>query len=1270
MRVPDNAFGDSNRAFDYCLIDSPRTIRIRALVSLSLFLITLGASILSLPSSATAETRNKRVLVFSAYDLNRPALIPFIQSLRATIVTNSKSHVEFSYELQDENGSSAGKHDDALVSYLTKKYEGETFDLVIALGAPAVRLLQRHESELFTNTPVIFYLHDETEETAQALWPRMTGLWATVDVDNTAELALNLHPDTQNIVVISGSSDEDRFIKQRAQASLKQLESKLQITNLSDVTMSELQARVASLPPHSIIIYLSFFMDRLGNRYATPEALSMMAPSATAPIYGISDTYMGRGIVGGSLIDFDGLGRLTGQLGLRILEGEQISNIRPQTLANVPIFDWRQVKRWQIDERRLPPGAVIRFRTPTFWEQYKWYATAAIAALLLEAILIVWLLVTQHQRKQGEIERRKLSEVAAKGQNRLEEIVSNIPGVVWETVIDPKTNQRQSAYISDYIRTMAGYTPEEWLAAPLGLGTPEEDRERVARDAEAVMATGKGRLSQCRWRTKDGRIIWTESYLSPMVDGSNTVIGLRGITIDVTQRKLTEETLRQTQEKEHAILEAIPDLMFLQSRDGVYLDYHCNNRNSFPFSPGQFIGKSMREVLPRELSDKIADCFQRVIDGGEAQLVEWDLSQNGNRRWFEACIVNSGVNILSVIRDITARRLAEAALKESELNYRSMFNAANDAIFVHELATGAIVDVNERMCEMYGCTVEQARHLTVGDFSSNVTPYTEQEAGELVQKAASGAPQVFEWHAKKLTGELFWVEVSLRPVSISGDACVIAIVRDITERMMAQQALAESEQRFRNLADTAPVMIWISDDQKSCTYLNQQWLDFTGHSMEEQLGCGWIKGIHPDDVDECLKAHEQAFDTREPFRVEYRLRRADGIYRWVFTNGTPRFSAAGEFLGYIGSCVDITDRKESEEALVSAHEELVVAHKEVSRLKNQLAEENIYLQEEIKLQQNFGEIVGASDALKYVLFKIEQVAPTDSTVLITGETGTGKELVARAIHSASLRRERPMVKVSCAALSASLIESELFGHEKGAFTGAIARKIGRFELADGATIFLDEIGELPLESQVKLLRVLQEGEFERLGSAKTVKVDVRIIAATNRNLEEQVNNGSFREDLYYRLNVFPITVPPLRQRREDIPTLVEHFTKINARKIGREITSIAPATMNALSDYSWPGNVRELQNVIERAVINSHQPVLRIHEQFRTPHSDDAASERTRSLEDVERDYIVRVLEDRRWRIEGHQGAAQVLGLNPSTLRTRMAKLGIVKSSQRSAGSN
>ncbi|MBP1600495.1 MAG: transcriptional regulator containing sigma 54 interaction domain [Acidobacteria bacterium] len=331
---------------------------------------------------------------------------------------------------------------------------------------------------------------------------------------------------------------------------------------------------------------------------------------------------------------------------------------------------------------------------------------------------------------------------------------------------------------------------------------------------------------------------------------------------------------------------------------------------------------------------------------------------------------------------------------------------------------------------------------------------------------------------------------------------------------------------------------------------------------------------------------------------------------------------------------------------------------EIETLKHQLEKENLYLREEIKTVQGFEKIVGSSDALKYVLFRVKQVAATDATVLILGETGTGKGLVAHTIHELSARRHRPMITVNCAALPGNLIESELFGREKGAFTGADARQVGRFEVADGGTIFLDEIGELPLELQSKLLRVLEEGEFERLGSPRTIKVDTRVIASTNRDLAAEVKDRRFREDLYYRLNVFPVSIPPLRTRTEDIPPLVRHFVGNHARKLGRSYESIPKSMMAALQEHAWPGNVRELDHVIERAVIISPGPVLRLADSLEraTARPGEGAP---KALSEIERDHILKVLERAGWKIEGDGGAASILGLHPNTLRSRIKKLQI-----------
>jgi formate hydrogenlyase transcriptional activator len=357
------------------------------------------------------------------------------------------------------------------------------------------------------------------------------------------------------------------------------------------------------------------------------------------------------------------------------------------------------------------------------------------------------------------------------------------------------------------------------------------------------------------------------------------------------------------------------------------------------------------------------------------------------------------------------------------------------------------------------------------------------------------------------------------------------------------------------------------------------------------------------------------------------------------------------------------------------------SYEEIAALKARLEKENVYLQEEIRTVHNFEEIVGNSPALLELLQRVNQVAPTDSSVLIYGETGTGKELIARAIHNRSTRKDRPLVKVNCSAISAGLVESELFGHVKGAFTGAVERRIGRFELADGGTIFLDEVGELPLETQVKLLRVLQEREFEPVGSNRSVRVDVRIIAATNRNLQESISAGSFRSDLYYRLNVFPLEVPPLRERCSDIPQLAMFFLSRYSRNLGKRMEGISAGTTERLICYSWPGNIRELQNVIERGLILSHGPILELETDLISVSASEALREAARevaaaaqptgpssslqTLEEVERAHISAVLQQTRGVIEGANGAAKTLGMHPNTLRHRMEKLGIKRSAHR-----
>jgi PAS domain S-box-containing protein len=469
-------------------------------------------------------------------------------------------------------------------------------------------------------------------------------------------------------------------------------------------------------------------------------------------------------------------------------------------------------------------------------------------------------------------------------------------------------------------------------------------------------------------------------------------------------------------------------------------------------------------------------------------------------------------------------------------------------------------------------------------------------------------------------------------------------------RKRADAALQASERHFRTLADSVPAMIWVSGPDRRCTWFNHRWLEFVGRSLDQEAGAEWAARAHPDDRDACLHMFSTSHDTRQPFSAEYRVRRHDGEWRWILDTGTLKYGADGAFAGFIGSCIDITDQKRSVQ--------------ELEHLRNQLQAENVYLKREAKDRLGTGVMVGQSQAIRRVLAEIEQVAATDSTVLLLGETGTGKELFATQIHELSARHGRAIVRVNCSAIPATLIESELFGREKGAFTGALARQIGRFELADHSTIFLDEIGDLPAEVQVKLLRVLEERTIERLGSPKPIHVDTRIIAATHRNLEQRVAAGTFREDLFYRLNVFPIHVPPLRERVEDIPLLIWRFVEEFSKTFGKRIDAIPRENMAALQHYSWPGNIRELRNIIERAMIVARGTELTVA----LPTQTAAAQKRSVRLTDVEKEHIRGVLESSNWRIRGAGGAAERLGLRPTTLETRMAKLGLTRPASRSVG--
>ncbi len=579
-----------------------------------------------------------------------------------------------------------------------------------------------------------------------------------------------------------------------------------------------------------------------------------------------------------------------------------------------------------------------------------------------------------------------------------------------------------------------------------------------------------------------------------------------------------------------------------------------------------------------------------------------------------------------------------------EESYHTVLEALPAAVMA--IRNDTFVFVNEHGARMFGFS--NPRQMIGISTLEMIAPESRELVKHRIERLEKGKDNpLAELEIIRKDGTRITIEASSVALPIEGKITAAVIAQDVTELKMTSLKLRESEERFRAFMDHYPANIYIKNRKLEHVYGNKTVLGHMGRLMDTFVGTR-SRDFFPADVAETKEELDRAVLDKGAVQVHEHCRvMENGSSRWFRDIKFPiRFENGDAELG--GISVDITDIKASEAKLKAALDE-------ISSLKDRLERENIYLREEIAAYSRHDEIVGESSEIKMVLDQAEKVAGQPTCVLILGETGTGKELLARAIHQMSPRHSRQMITVNCAALPSNLIESELFGREKGAFTGALTKQMGRFEAADGSSIFLDEIGDLSVGLQAKLLRVLQDGQFERLGSPETIHVDVRVLTATNHDLKALVQEGRFRKDLYYRLNVFPIEIPPLRDRREDIPLLVWAFVKEFEERMGKTIRRVPQKSMDLLKSYSWPGNVRELRNVIERAMILSTGPYLDIPA-FET--EVDAGVEDL-SLEEVQRKHIVNVLQKTGWRIRGEQGAAALLEVKPTTLEARIKKLGI-----------
>jgi PAS domain S-box-containing protein len=573
---------------------------------------------------------------------------------------------------------------------------------------------------------------------------------------------------------------------------------------------------------------------------------------------------------------------------------------------------------------------------------------------------------------------------------------------------------------------------------------------------------------------------------------------------------------------------------------------------------------------------------------------------------------------------------------------------------------GDVEHVNGQVLEYFGRTLDELKRWGTSDA---VHPGDLPRVLAAWQHAVeTGQPYEFEHRIRRSDGEYRWFQSRGLPLR-NADGQIVRwynLLTDIHARKDIEEKLRRSEVDLLEAQRLSHAGSWRHDLASGSFTVSPEVLRIRGVQSADPLTTidRMYSGIHPEDRSRVKEAYEAAQQRKGEFDAEYRIVLDDGTVKHLHTIGHPVLNESGDIVEYIGTGMDVTEQRQAQAALERAFDE-------IKRLKDRLQDENLALREEIDQASMFEEIVGASAALKGVLSHVSKVAPTDSTVLISGETGTGKELIARAIHRHSRRADRAFVSLNCAATPPSLIASELFGHEKGAFTGAVQQRRGRFELAHSGTIFLDEIGEIPIDTQIALLRVLQEREIERVGGSRAIPVDVRVIAATNRDLSTAIAAGTFRSDLFYRLNVFPIHVPPLRKRPEDIPILVEYFVKRFAEKMAKRIRQIEKRTLQLCQRYQWPGNIRELQNIVERSVILCSGDTFSIDEAWLTSHGPiraDGLDPLPQTLQDQEKDMIESALAKSRGKVAGPRGAAATLGIPPSTLESKIKQLGIDKS--------
>nr|WP_255444155.1 sigma 54-interacting transcriptional regulator [Robiginitalea sp. SC105] len=812
----------------------------------------------------------------------------------------------------------------------------------------------------------------------------------------------------------------------------------------------------------------------------------------------------------------------------------------------------------------------------------------------------------------------------------------------------------------------------------------------------------------------------TLATLIPLCGSDGLCTHLAGMLNDLPTEKRAGELLIQNEKYLENILNHIGDPIFVKDENSRLLLVNDAFCSLFGLARSRVLGKTLAEDVSPEERESFLKIDRAVISSGVENVNEETLTVRGSETKIistkKTRFVDDRGNkfLIGIIRDITQRKKAELDLKLAKEFTDKLVMSMQEGLIILNLE-GRITMVNQSACEMLGYTREEILEMDMP------YPMAKPEDFEKIlttkEDVAGGKAQPHTMEFTRKNGNKFQATFLAGNIKDNNGAviAVFGTLKDISEEVRTQEMLEEIAVRSTKKKDVILKLASLVGNElkaslKQITQLAAETLDvgrvgvwrlnmdkteihcedlYILESGTHQEGASLSRSEYPNYFDALEKSQTVLVeDARnnpvteqfaEAYLIPHNIRSLMDVFVHSTTgyygiicfehvgSQTRRWSAddlefATSIANVVSLIIESQERQKAEQLIIESNRELSLANAELITLRNKLEQENIYLRNELDLVFNFEEMVYGSAAFSNVLSEVEKVAATHATVLLQGETGTGKELLARAIHNLSIRNNKPLIKVNCSAIPRELLESELFGHRKGSFTGAISNKVGKFELADGGTLFLDEIGELPVEMQPKILRFLQEGEIEMVGAGQPKKLDVRVIAATNRNLKAEIERKNFREDLYFRLNVFPIEVPPLRERREDIPILVEHFVDKFNKEYNKNIQFVSDHAMEKLKGYSWPGNIRELENLIERASILSNGETLTIPGfESEGPNSRVSIRSNNLSLESIQRNHIIQVLEKCDWKISGHNSASELLDLKPSTLRDKMKKLGIRK---------